>query len=173
MWLSPRLMPSTTSWFTSTSTTFLPASAKTRASGIPTYPAPTIATSALMRAQGYLRRGSATLRTRPGPLAQLVEQGTLNPKVAGSIPARPTRPSEVRLGSRRAMMTSLGLLLESTPLGADAGQAGIGDTLSLGSAFALKSKASLMRISGLRGVKSEGSPNPGGFSWRLTSKQDS
>jgi hypothetical protein len=25
----------------------------------------------------------------PGPLAQLVEQGTLNPKVAGSIPARP------------------------------------------------------------------------------------
>jgi hypothetical protein len=26
---------------------------------------------------------------RPGPLAQLVEQGTLNPKVAGSIPARP------------------------------------------------------------------------------------
>jgi deazaflavin-dependent oxidoreductase (nitroreductase family) len=25
-----------------------------------------------------------------GPLAQLVEQGTLNPKVAGSIPARPT-----------------------------------------------------------------------------------
>ncbi len=28
---------------------------------------------------------------RPGPLAQLVEQGTLNPKVAGSIPARPIR----------------------------------------------------------------------------------
>src|SRR5215471_3128345 len=26
---------------------------------------------------------------RFGPLAQLVEQGTLNPKVAGSIPARP------------------------------------------------------------------------------------
>ena len=26
---------------------------------------------------------------RLGPLAQLVEQGTLNPKVAGSIPARP------------------------------------------------------------------------------------
>ena len=25
-----------------------------------------------------------------GPLAQLVEQGTFNPKVAGSIPARPT-----------------------------------------------------------------------------------
>src|SRR5439155_3357698 len=33
---------------------------------------------------------SATLRCRSGPLAQLVEQGTLNPKVAGSIPARPT-----------------------------------------------------------------------------------
>src|SRR5439155_10036023 len=32
----------------------------------------------------------ATLRVRLGPLAQLVEQGTLNPKVAGSIPARPT-----------------------------------------------------------------------------------
>ncbi len=27
--------------------------------------------------------------TPPGPLAQLVEQGTFNPKVAGSIPARP------------------------------------------------------------------------------------
>ena len=26
-----------------------------------------------------------------GPLAQLVEQGTFNPKVAGSIPARPTK----------------------------------------------------------------------------------
>jgi hypothetical protein len=27
---------------------------------------------------------------RSGPVAQLVEQGTFNPKVAGSIPARPT-----------------------------------------------------------------------------------
>src|SRR5205823_4930270 len=26
---------------------------------------------------------------RPGPLAQLAEQGTLNPKVEGSIPSRP------------------------------------------------------------------------------------
>jgi hypothetical protein len=26
-----------------------------------------------------------------GPVAQLVEQGTFNPKVAGSIPARPMR----------------------------------------------------------------------------------
>src|SRR4051794_8987350 len=29
------------------------------------------------------------MRPPCGPLAQLVEQGTLNPKVAGSIPARP------------------------------------------------------------------------------------
>ena len=28
---------------------------------------------------------------RAGPVAQLVEQGTFNPKVAGSIPARPMR----------------------------------------------------------------------------------
>src|SRR5881227_3226035 len=34
------------------------------------------------RFQGYTTH-------RLGPLAQLVEQGTLNPKVAGSIPARP------------------------------------------------------------------------------------
>jgi hypothetical protein len=33
-----------------------------------------------------------------GPVAQLVEQGTFNPKVAGSRPARPT--SNGRLGSR-------------------------------------------------------------------------
>jgi hypothetical protein len=31
-----------------------------------------------------------------GPLAQLVEQGTLNPKVAGSIPARPMEESRVK-----------------------------------------------------------------------------
>src|SRR4051794_39951167 len=30
----------------------------------------------------------------PGPLAQLVEQGTLNPKVVGSIPTRPIRWSD-------------------------------------------------------------------------------
>jgi hypothetical protein len=34
------------------------------------------------------RRGLDWLE--PGPVAQLVEQGTFNPKVAGSIPARPT-----------------------------------------------------------------------------------
>jgi hypothetical protein len=39
------------------------------------------------------RSSSATLRGRSGPLAQLVEQGTLNPKVAGSIPARPIADS--------------------------------------------------------------------------------
>ena len=31
------------------------------------------------------------LYSTSGPLAQLVEQGTFNPKVAGSSPARPTR----------------------------------------------------------------------------------
>ena len=34
--------------------------------------------------------GLANIVRRPGPLAQLVEQGTLNPKVGGSIPPRPT-----------------------------------------------------------------------------------
>ena len=29
-----------------------------------------------------------------GPLAQLVEQGILNPKVGGSIPSRPTNLAE-------------------------------------------------------------------------------
>jgi hypothetical protein len=32
----------------------------------------------------------------PGPLAQLVEQGTLNPKVEGSNPSRPTYSFELR-----------------------------------------------------------------------------
>jgi hypothetical protein len=30
------------------------------------------------------------LNAKHGPLAQQVEQGTLNPKVTGSIPVRPT-----------------------------------------------------------------------------------
>ena len=34
---------------------------------------------------------SGAILARPGPLAQLVEQGTLNPKVEGSNPSRPTR----------------------------------------------------------------------------------
>src|SRR3954464_7396821 len=90
MWLSPRLVPSPPRWSTSTRTTFRPAAAKTCASGMPTYPAPTMATS------GFIPRkatyGERWLHYAPalGPLAQLVEQGTLNPKVAGSIPARPT-----------------------------------------------------------------------------------
>src|SRR5213083_824514 len=89
MWLSPRLIPATTSSSMSTRTTVLPPCAKARASGIPTYPAPTIATSGFIAGEGYRRRGGATLRIRLGPLAQLVEQGTLNPKVVGSIPTRP------------------------------------------------------------------------------------
>src|SRR5207247_9053416 len=40
----------------------------------------------------------ATLRLRQGPLAQLVEQGTLNPKVAGSIPARPMTKALLAMG---------------------------------------------------------------------------
>ena len=41
-------------------------------------------------------------RSGRGPLAQRVEQGTLNPKVAGSSPARPTspRPGETPPGRR-------------------------------------------------------------------------
>jgi hypothetical protein len=35
----------------------------------------------------------------PGPLAQLVEQGTLNPKVEGSNPSRPTFRTSCKGGS--------------------------------------------------------------------------
>src|SRR5262245_33861674 len=35
-------------------------------------------------------RKAMAILGRRGPLAQLVEQGTLNPKVVGSIPTRPT-----------------------------------------------------------------------------------
>src|SRR5438045_9196974 len=47
-------------------------------------------------------RGYTTQRL--GPLAQLVEQGTLNPKVVGSIPTRPIRegPAERGLSDRGA-----------------------------------------------------------------------
>ena len=37
----------------------------------------------------------------PGPLAQLAEQGTLNPKVEGSIPPRPTPESPAQRGGFR------------------------------------------------------------------------
>ena len=40
------------------------------------------------RSQETTRRAASTL-PRPGPVAQLVEQGTFNPKVVGSIPTRP------------------------------------------------------------------------------------
>ena len=46
------------------------------------------APSAAAPAWGDSREGRATLPC-PGPLAQLVEQGTLNPKVEGSNPSRP------------------------------------------------------------------------------------
>ena len=42
---------------------------------------------------------SAYTGLRRGPVAQLVEQGTFNPKVAGSIPARPIRRRHVALTS--------------------------------------------------------------------------
>jgi hypothetical protein len=61
----------------------------------------------------------ATLRCLSGPLAQLVEQGTLNPKVAGSIPARPTpRGSPARFAGRDDFRA---FELESRSLVADAG----------------------------------------------------
>src|SRR5438477_2961553 len=39
-----------------------------------------------------------------GPLAQLVEQGTLNPKVEGSNPSRPTRESPRTWGLSRCLV---------------------------------------------------------------------
>src|SRR5438132_12889830 len=59
---------------------------------------------------GKARRGGGYTSAAFGPLAQLVEQGTLNPKVAGSIPARPTpkTPLTRRFAFRRARrMTEL------------------------------------------------------------------
>jgi hypothetical protein len=55
------------------------------------------------------------------------------------------------------MMTSLGLSFRSEAEVADPGEAGIGGE---------------MRKTAARGVQSDGSPNPGGFFWRLTSKPD-
>src|SRR5690242_20241300 len=49
----------------------------------------------MIATSGFIRRKATDAGRRLhyapalGPLAQLVEQGTLNPKVAGSIPARP------------------------------------------------------------------------------------
>ena len=44
--------------------------------------------------------------TLVGPLAQLVEQGTLNPKVGGSIPPRPIPKAPPRRGFRRTAVAS-------------------------------------------------------------------
>ena len=44
------------------------------------------------------------LQSRAGPLAQLVEQGTFNPKVAGSRPARPIRSAWLREIGRATSM---------------------------------------------------------------------
>jgi hypothetical protein len=47
----------------------------------------------LLNQYTYLRSSPEQVEYRlafHGPLAQLVEQGTLNPKVIGSIPIRPT-----------------------------------------------------------------------------------
>jgi hypothetical protein len=41
-----------------------------------------------------------------GPLAQLVEQGTLNPKVEGSNPSRPIRPERIRDPKRQSAQTA-------------------------------------------------------------------
>jgi hypothetical protein len=46
-----------------------------------------------MGARPAKNSGHPSIRLRSGPVAQLVEQGTFNPKVAGSIPARPTSKS--------------------------------------------------------------------------------
>src|SRR5437588_6895096 len=48
-----------------------------------------------------------------GPLAQLVEQGTLNPKVGGSIPPRPIRPP--KSGRRRFASPTMTTLWGSSP----------------------------------------------------------
>src|SRR4051794_18353647 len=52
-----------------------------------------------------------------GPLAQLVEQGTFNPKVAGSIPARPIAPQQRGEPIRRhpRMGSETGGLAASSP----------------------------------------------------------
>ena len=58
--------------------------------------------------QSALGTRSALVKMAPGPLAQLVEQETLNLKVVGSIPTWPiSDPSGVGPGSR-AGLVSLG-----------------------------------------------------------------
>src|SRR6266576_3152542 len=61
----------------------------------------------MIATSGFIRRKATDagrwLHYAPalGPLAQLVEQGTLNPKVAGSIPARPTASQSSARGADR------------------------------------------------------------------------
>src|SRR5437764_9744581 len=69
-------------------------------------PVPLLGRAAAQRRPAPRRLGTPARRrveanyTRPlGPVAQLVEQGTFNPKVAGSIPARPT-PVELACETR-------------------------------------------------------------------------
>ena len=72
-----------------------------RARGNPWFPREPLLRSSCGLAHRGLRSGKARLRppsapetrllySMRGPVAQLAEQGTFNPKVAGSIPARPT-----------------------------------------------------------------------------------
>src|SRR6266516_746076 len=61
---------------------------------------------------------AATMAVRTGPLAQLVEQGTLNPKVEGSNPSRPTRRGRGAGSTRGARMTSDTGSFDAPPLGA-------------------------------------------------------
>ncbi len=44
-----------------------------------------------MGARGQFSRGNRRYTRSRGPVAQLVEQGTFNPKVTGSIPVRPIK----------------------------------------------------------------------------------
>jgi hypothetical protein len=50
------------------------------------------------------RAAGGTISAR-GPLAQLVEQGTFNPKVTGSIPVRPTNPRAPSLADAQAIFS--------------------------------------------------------------------
>jgi hypothetical protein len=69
-----------------------------------------------VRCGGKWFQSGATLRCRAGPLAQLVEQGTLNPKVAGSIPARPITHI-ASAGRNRAAWSRIPLIKPPTSVG--------------------------------------------------------
>src|SRR5215218_7193504 len=67
------------------------------------------------------QRAAAATLPSPGPLAQLAEQGTLNPKVAGSIPARPNRKGAAQppfsMGAWRLVEGAVAVLPDDPPLG--------------------------------------------------------